>query len=559
MPTAEVDYDVIIIGSGFGGSVCALRLAEKGYRVGVLEAGRRFADEDFARTSWRLRDYLFAPAAGCYGILRMTLLPDVLVLSGAGVGGGSLGYANTLYRPPDVFFDDPQWGGITDWKDELGPHYDRAGRMLGVADNPRTTAADDVLRAVAEDLGVGHTYRRTPVGVLFGQRPGEPVPDPYFGGAGPQRTTCTFCGSCMTGCRVGAKNTTVKNYLYLAERAGAEVHPLTTVVRVTPRAAGGYTVRTVRTGGKVRRRPRTFTATDVVLAAGAVGTQRLLHHMRRSGDLPHLSARLGELSRTNSESILGPRARARDADFSQGVAITSSIHPDADTHIEPVRYGPGSNLLGLMAAVLVGDTGRTPRWLAGIGRTLASWRDWPRLFWVRRWSQQTIVLLAMQPKDNSITVGPRRGPLGGRRLTSRPGVGEPNPVYLPVAHDVARRVAEKIDGVPLGSVTELAGRPVTGHFIGGAAIGADAGRGVIDPYHRVYGHPGLHVIDGAAVTANLGVNPSLTICAMAERAVALWPNRGGPDPRPPLGEPYQRCDPVAAQHPAVPMEHDERD
>ncbi|GAA3291068.1 GMC family oxidoreductase [Dactylosporangium vinaceum] len=538
-----MEYDVIVVGSGFGGSVSALRLTEKGYRVGVLEAGRRFADRDFAKTSWRLRDYLFAPALGCYGILRMTLLPDVLVLSGAGVGGGSLGYANTLYRPPDVFFTDPQWAGITDWKAELGPCYDTAARMLGVAENPQTTAADAVLKSVAEDLGVGHTYRRTPVGVLFGERPGQTVPDPYFGGQGPERTTCTFCGSCMTGCRVGAKNTTVKNYLYLAERAGAVVHERTTVTRITPNPDGGYTVHTRRTGGKLRRGPGTFTARQVVLAAGAVGTQRLLHHLKRSGDLPNLSPRLGELSRTNSESILGPRSRRRDADFTGGVAITSSIHPDAETHIEPVRYGPGSNLLGLMGAVLVGDTGRTPRWLAGLGRTLASWRDWPRLFWVRRWSQQTIVLLAMQPKDNSITVGPRRGPFGGRRLTSRPGVGAPNPVYLPAAHDVARRVAAKIDGVPLGSVTELVGRPVTGHFIGGAAIGADPEHGVIDPYHRVFGHPGLHVIDGAAVTANLGVNPSLTITALAERACALWPRHGEPDRRPPLGAPYERIAP----------------
>ncbi|WP_433066741.1 FAD-dependent oxidoreductase [Dactylosporangium sp. CS-033363] len=528
-------YDVIVVGSGFGGSVSALRLTEKGYRVAVLEAGRRFADEDFAKTSWRLRDYLFAPSIGCHGILRMTLLPDVLVLSGAGVGGGSLGYANTLYKPPDVFFQDPQWAGITDWKAELEPHYAEASRMLGVAENPRTTAADEVLRSVAADMGVAHTYRRTPVGVLFGERPGETVPDPYFGGAGPARTTCTFCGSCMTGCRVGAKNTTVKNYLYLAERAGAEVHERTTVTRIVPRTGGGYTVHT--------RGRRTMVAQEVILAAGAVGTQRLLHHLKRSGDLPNLSPRLGELSRTNSESILGPRSRRRDADFTDGVAITSSIHPDADTHIEPVRYGPGSNLLGLMAAVLVGDTGRTPRWLAGLGKTLASWRDWPRLFWARRWSQQTIVLLAMQPKDNSITVGPRRGPFGGRRLTSRRGVGEPNPVYLPIAHEVARRVAGKIDGVPLGSVTELAGRPVTGHFIGGAAIGADAEHGVIDPYHRVFGHPGLHVVDGAAVTANLGVNPSLTITAMAERALSMWPRYGEQDERPPLGEPYRRIAP----------------
>ncbi|MBV1852654.1 GMC oxidoreductase [Catellatospora tritici] len=546
----NLDYDVLVIGSGFGGSVSALRLTEKGYRVGVLETGRRFADADFAKTSWRLRDYLFAPALGCYGILRMTVLPDVLVMTGAGVGGGSLGYANTLYQPPDVFFADPQWADITDWKRELAPYYDQATRMLGVATNPVHTASDEVLREVARDMGVGHTFRPTPVGVLFGPEPGRPVADPYFGGAGPQRTTCTFCGACMTGCRVGAKNTTVKNYLHLAERAGAVVHPLTTAVSVAPRPAGGYAVRTVHTGGKLRRRSRTFTAQQVIVAAGALGTQRLLHHMKRGGTLPHLSDRLGELSRTNSESILGPRTRRDDRDFSHGVAITSSFHPDADTHIEPVRYGPGSNLLGLMAAVLVDDTGRMPRWLAGLGKTLASWRDWPRLLWPRRWSQQTIVLLAMQPKDNSITVRGRRGPLGGQRLTSRPGIGEPAPLYIPVAHEVTRRVAEKIDGVPIGSVTELVGRPVTGHFLGGAPIGADATSGVVDAYHRVFGHPGLHVVDGAVVAANLGVNPSLTVCALAERALAMWPNKGDADARPELGAAYR---PVRAVPPVAPV------
>ncbi|MEU7906881.1 GMC family oxidoreductase [Actinoplanes sp. NPDC049118] len=539
------DYDVLIIGSGFGGGVSALRLTEKGYRVGVLEAGRRFTDEQFARTSWRIRDYVYAPALGCYGILRLTLLRDVLVMSGAGVGGGSLGYANTLYEPPDAFFADPQWASITDWKTELAPYYDQATRMLGVVTNPVETVADDALRAVADDLGVGHTYRRTPVGVLFGDAPGAEVPDPFFGGAGPARRTCTACGACMTGCRIGAKNTVVKNYLYLAEAAGAVVHPLTTVTSVTPLAGGGYAVGTRSTGGLRRRRP--FTAEQVIFAAGALGTQRLLHRMRDRGTLPAVSPRLGELSRTNSESILGARTRRRDLDVSRGVAITSSIHPDPVTHVEPVRYGRGSNLLALLATVLVDDTGGRRRWVAGLRELARSWRDLRLLASPRRWSQQTIVLLAMQPLDNSVTVHTVRG-----RLTTRPGVGEPNPAWVPAAHDVARRVAEKIDGVPLGSVTELVGRPVTGHFIGGCAIGADPATGVVDAFHRLYGHPGLHVIDGSVVAANLGVNPSLTITALAERAVALWPNAGDPDPRPAPDAPYARVAPVPPRHPAVP-------
>jgi cholesterol oxidase len=542
------DYDVLVIGSGFGGSVTALRLTEKGYRVGVLEAGRRFTDEQFAKTSWRLRDYVYAPALGCYGILRFTLLRDVLIMSGAGVGGGSLGYANTLYEPPDAFFADPQWAAVADWKAELAPYYDQAKRMLGVVTNPVETFADVTLRAVADDLGVGHTYRRTPVGVLFGDRPGAAVPDPFFGGAGPARRACTSCGACLTGCRVGAKNTLVKNYLYLAEAAGAVVHPLTTVVAVRPRPDGGYDVDTRATGGLRRRR---FTAGQVVLAAGALGTQRLLHRMRDRGVLPAVSPRLGELSRTNSESILGARTRRRDLDLTRGVAITSSIHPDPVTHVEPVRYGPGSNLLALLATVLVDDTGGRRRWVAGLRELARGWRDLRLLAVPRRWSQQTIVLLAMQPLDNSITVHTARSPFG-RRLTSRAGIGEPNPAWVPAAHDVARRVAEKIDGVPLGATTELVGRPVTGHFIGGCAVGAGPATGVVDGYQRLYGHPGLHVIDGSVVAANLGVNPSLTITALAERAVALWPNAGEPDPRPAPGAPYVRVAPVAPRHPVVP-------
>ncbi|SCG55114.1 GMC family oxidoreductase [Micromonospora halophytica] len=544
------DYDVLIIGSGFGGSVSALRLTEKGYRVGVLEAGRRFADTEFPTTSWRLRRYLYAPALGCYGILRLSLLRDVLVMSGAGVGGGSLGYANTLYEPPQAFFADPQWAGVTDWAAELAGCYDQAKRMLGVSVNPVETAADRALRAVADDLGVGHTYRRTPVGVLFGDAPGAAVADPFFGGVGPARRTCTLCGSCLTGCRQGAKNTLVKNYLYLAEAAGAVVHPLTTVTAVRPLPDGGYAVDTRRTGGTLRR--RRFTAGQVIFAAGALGTQRLLHRMRDRGLLPAISGRLGELSRTNSESILGARTRRRDTDLSHGIAIGSSIHPDPVTHVEPVRYGPGSNLLGLLATVLVDDTGGRPRWAAGLRELARGWRDLRLLAWPGRWSEQTVVLLAMQPLDNSITLHTRRGPLGRRRLTSRQGVGEPNPTWVPAAHEVARRVADKIDGVPLGALTELVGRPVTGHFIGGCPIGPDPSRGVIDPYHRLYGHPGLHVIDGSAVAANLGVNPSLTITALAERAVAMWPNAGQPDPRPALGQGYRRVDPVPPRRPTVP-------
>jgi cholesterol oxidase len=534
-----VRYDVVVIGSGFGGSVAALRLVEKGYRVAVLEAGRRFADDEFPETSWRSRRFLWAPALGCYGIQRINLLRDVLVLSGAGVGGGSLVYANTLYRPPRPFYDDPQWTGITDWESELAPHYDRAERMLGVVTYDRTTRADVAMRKVAERMGVGDTFHPTPVGVYFGQS----GVDPFFGGAGPLRDPCRHCGACMTGCRWGAKNTLVKNYLYLAEQAGAEVHPMTTVTVVRP----GYVVETHHTGRPWQRRG--FEAEHVIFAAGALGTQRLLHRMKAERILPAISPRLGALTRTNSEAILGARSFDRDADYTDGVAITSSFHPDSDTHIEPVRYGKGSNAMGLLQSLLVdGGPHRFWRWLGTMVRQpgLAA-----RMVSVRNWSERTVIALVMQSADNSLTTRLRRGPLG-RRLVSGPGHGAPNPTWIPAGNQAVRLLAEEIDGTPGGAITEPFNIPMTAHILGGAVIGDSPQRGVIDPYHRVYGHPGLHVVDGAAVSANLGVNPSLTITAQAERAMSFWPNKGEPDPRPPLGTPYRRIDPVPPRDPAVP-------
>lgn len=556
-------YDVVVIGSGFGGSVTALRLAEKGYRVAVLEAGRRFADEELPRTSWRLRRFLWAPRLGWYGIQRIsTLRParrgqgaSVLVLSGAGVGGGSLVYANTLYEPLPAFYTDPQWRDITDWRAELAPYYDQAKRMLGVTTYPVDTAADRTMRAVAARMGVADTFRPTPVAVHIG-KPGEVRPDPYFGGAGPARTGCLHCGACMTGCRHGAKNTLVKNYLWLAERLGVEVRPRTTVTAVRPVPDGGYRVETVRTGSWVGRRA-TIEADQVVFAAGALGTQRLLHAMRSSGALPGLSDRVGALTRTNSEAVLGasvlrPAARRRNLDFSHGVAITSSFHPDAQTHVESVRYGPGSNVMGLLQSALVdGGPRRFRRWLGTLARTpLTSLR----LLSVRDWSRRTVIALVMQSADNSLTTSQRRTWTGRRRLATSPGHGAPNPTWIPAGNTAARLLAEQIGGSPGGAVTEAFDMPVTAHLLGGAAIGGTAREGVIDPYHRVYGHPGLHVVDGAAVSANLGVNPSLTITAQAERAMSYWPNRGEPDPRPAPGAPYVRLGPVPPNTPAVPAD-----
>ncbi|MGW6447362.1 GMC oxidoreductase [Lentzea sp. NPDC055074] len=534
-----MDYDVLVIGSGFGGAVTALRLTEKGYRVGVLEAGRRFADHDLPETSWQVRDYLFAPAFGCTGIQRITALRDVAVLSGAGVGGGSLVYANTLYQPPQAFFRDSRWGHITDWEDELAPHYDQASRMLGVTANQCRTPADRHLRDVAVDLGVAPTFRTSQVGVHFG--PGGT--DPFFGGAGPLRDTCVGCGSCMTGCRHNAKNTLPKNYLYLAEKAGAQVWPLTTVVDVRPHLSG-YKVTARRTGG---RATRTFTSGQVVFAAASLGTQRLLHRIRDRGGLPGLSPRLGFLCRTNSEAIVAVRVPGGRVDQSRGLAITSSIHPDADTHVEVVRYGRGSNLMGLLMTTLVdGGPARLRRGLAQLLRERGSLL---RMHTPRAWSEETIALLVMQSLDNSLTTVLRRG-----RMTTTQGEGAPNPSWIPAGHEVARRLAAKAGGVARGSWPDLVNVPLTGHLIGGCVIGDSPATGVLDPYQRVYGCPGLHVVDGSAIPANLGVNPALTITALAERAMSLWPKKGEPDPRPAPGSPYQRVRAVPPGNPVVPAD-----
>ncbi|MFE7625997.1 GMC oxidoreductase [Streptomyces sp. NPDC057509] len=567
---AAYDYDVIVVGSGFGGAVSALRLSEKGYRVGVLEAGRRFTPGTLPKNSWDLKNYLWAPALGLFGIQRVHLLGKVMVLAGAGVGGGSLNYANTLYVPPAPFFEDRQWAHITDWQDELKPYYDQAKRMLGVRLNPTTTPSDVHLRATAEAMGVGDTFHLAPVGVFFGDgedadgtaraKPGGTVADPYFGGAGPARKACTECGECMTGCRHGAKNTLNENYLHLAEKAGAVIHPMTSVIGVTDHPDGGYRVATVPTDRRRKAKPTALRAREVVVAAGTYGTQTLLHTMKDKGLLPRLSARLGELTRTNSEGLVGAQTSDRryrkkhgtKPDFTKGVAITSSIHPDENTHIEPVRYGKGSNAMGGMTILQVPySTHRVLAWFGNLAKhpTLAV-----RSLSNRRWSERTIIGLVMQSLDNSLTAYRKPGGIGKGLLTARQGHGAPNPTQIAEATQSASLLADEINGFPGSNIGELMGTPLTAHFLGGCPIGADADEGVIDPYHRLFGHPGISVVDGSAVSANLGVNPSLTITAQAERAMSFWPNKGERDPRPAQGEAYERLAAVEPQAPAVPKE-----
>ena len=523
----DFDYDWLVIGSGFGGSVSALRLAEKGYSVGVMECGRRFEDSELPRSTWDLRRYFWNPRVGLRGIFRLTFFRDVSIVSGCGVGGGSLGYENTLYVPPKRFFEDRQWSELGDWESDLAPHYDEAQRMLGVVDYDHEDPAARLLREFGEELGVGDTASPTRVGIYLGE-PGKTVPDPYFGGEGPPRTGCTRCGRCMVGCPQGAKNTLVKNYLWLAERRGVEINPEREVVDVKPIGAAdgsdGYYVTTERPGAWLRRKRRVHTARGVVIAGGALGTNHLLANCRHDGSLPALSPRLGELVRTNSEVILAVTAPDDEVDYMQRVAITSSVYPDPDTHIETVVYGHSGGAIKGLYTLLVGDGTRVTRPL----RLLATLARHPghvaKLAFTPGWSRRTIILLVMQTLDNAIALRPKEKLRGGVRLQTEQDPEKPIPTFIPVANQAAEWFAERTGGVAQSSFAEAAFNiPTTAHILGGAVIGADPDSGVIDRDQRVFGYENLLVCDGAAIPANPGVNPSLTITALAEHAMSRIP------------------------------------
>ena len=547
---ATRDFDVVVIGSGFGGSVAALRLTEKNYKVAILEAGKRFNDKDFPKTSWRLRKFLFMPRLGLNGIQRIHVLPDVLVLAGAGVGGGSLVYANTLYKPPASYFEDKQWRDITNWDQELSPWYDQASRMLGVAQNPYFSASDKAMKQVADQMGVGHTFKLAPLGVYFGDGVGVKSKDPFFGGVGPDRSGCLQCGACMTGCRHNAKNTLPKNYLGLAESAGAMVFPEHTVTKVEQLADGSWVI-TARKSSAWFGKKRKFTAANVVIAAGTYNTQKLLHKMKTTGVLPKISDYLGKLSRTNSEALTGSIMPKGGTDFSKGSAITSSFFPDDHTHVEPVRYGKGSNFMGLLQTVMTDGEKIRDRRKQWLRQVVTKPSLLLKILDVRQWSERTVVALIMQNVDSAISVSSKRG-LFGFRLTSKNDSLTPNATYIPAANEVARRIAENNGGIAGGHIGDLVNAPFTAHFVGGCVIGESIQTGVIDPYHRVYNYPTLHIVDGASVTANLGVNPSLTITAQAERAFSMWPNKGEKDERPAQNSPYKKVAAVFPLKPFVP-------
>jgi len=527
--SAPHDFDWIVVGSGFGGSTSALRLAEKGYSVGVLESGSRYEDHEFAKSTWDLRRYFYLPRFGLRGIFRLSLFKDLSVVSGSGVGGGSLGYANTLYVPPKEFFEDPRWAGCSeDWEAELSEHFAEAERMLGVVEYDQEDPAGQVLKAFGEHLGVAETYGQARVGVFFGAA-GKTVPDPYFGGEGPARTGCIRCGRCMVGCPIGAKNTLRKNYLWFAEKLGVKVIAEREVTDIRPIGAldgsEGYQITTERSGAWLRKRRRTFTARGVVVAAGALGTNKLLQNCRLVGGLPDISPRLGELVRTNSESILTVTLpEGRIGDQTQRVAITGSMYPDAHTHIETVSYGHDGDSMSMLYTVLVGDGTRVTRplkWLAALMRHPVRA---VRMLDPRGWSRNTIILLVMQTLDNAIALRPVRTRSGRIRLQTEQDLSRPNPTFIPVANQAAEWIAERYGGVAGSSIMEaVANVPTTAHILGGAVIADSPAGGVVDHRQRVFGYENLLVCDGSVIPANIGVNPSLTITALAERAISLIP------------------------------------
>lgn len=521
----DFDVDFAIVGSGFGGSVSALRLTEKGYKVTVLECGKRWSKEDFPRTNWNVRKFLWAPRLLCHGIQRLTLLRDTLILSGAGVGGGSLVYAGTLLVPPPEAFSGPGWPAGTDWRGELMPFYETAKRMLGVTANPKLWPADRQLRQIADEMGRGDTFHVTNVAVLFakeGEQEGQRVPDPFFGGEGPERATCVHCGGCMVGCRFGAKNTLDLNYLYLAEKKGCTIQPETMVTAIDALPGGGYELTLERSTALLDKRRRRLRARGVVLSAGVLGTVKLLLRARAEGRLPHLSAQLGNYVRTNSEVILGVTARDDRIDYSRGIAITSGIYPDARTHIEPVRYPAGSDVMGALGTVLTDDRPGLPRWLRWLGRRLLHPMDLIFGLLPFKFARRSTILLVMQTVDNYMQLVWKRG---GMTTHRPPGQPKP-PAYIPIANEVGRRLGVLMNGTPRNAINEaVLNVPTTAHILGGCAIADSPERGVIDQHHQVFGHENLYVVDGSMVPSNLGVNPSLTITAMAERAMSKVPRR----------------------------------
>jgi len=528
MSSAEgFDVDWLIIGSGFGGSVSALRLAEKGYSVTVLESGRRFADQELPKTSWQFSRHVFAPRLGLKGLLRLTTFKHVIVLSGVGVGGGSLAYAATLYRAPTPYFQHPQWKDLADWETLLAPHYDTAERMLGATPVPFESEGDKWLKEIGAELGCADTFKKTRVGIYFGE-PGKRVADPFFGGEGPERTGCIRCGDCMMGCPHGAKNTLVRNYLYFAEKKGVQVVAERTVVDMRPLngsdGSEGWEIVHQKTGAWFAKDRRVTRARNVIVAAGALGTNLLLGRCKLQGSLPQLSPRVGDLVRTNSETLLSVKmpGEPRVAD---SVSITGSIFPDKDTHIEAATWGRSADSMGFLFTLLTGPGNRLTRPLKAIGTALCHpLKSLRLLLWPFGWSRKSLGLGLMQTLDNALRFRVKRTLFGGMKLKTEQDSARPIPSYYPIANWMADWLAKRTGGVAQSFLLEaLLSAPITAHILGGAVMGKDADHGVVDAQQRVFGYRNLMVCDGSVVPANPGVNPSLTITAMTELAMTHIP------------------------------------
>jgi len=529
------DFDFIVIGSGFGGSVTAHRLTEKGYRVAVMEMGRRWTPENLPSTNWILWRWFWRPGLALRGFFNIRFFRHVVILHGCAVGGGSITYANTLLVPPDSVWKSGSWAGLADWISEMPRHFATAMRMLGVIENRILGPADHLLKRAADAAGVGHTFYRTNVAVFEppeGEAGGKTYPDPYFGGEGPDRTTCIACGGCMVGCRYGAKNSLDQNYLYLAEKHGAKVFPETKVVDVAPldgQADGraGYEVRTVHSTAWLRKQPRRFTARAVVFSASALGTLDLLFRLKDRGSLPAISDQLGNRVRTNAESLIGIRVPGSTEDYSKGIAIGSGIYIDQFTHIEAVRYPAGSDAMGPLATLLTGGRPGGARiflWLATLLRSLARHPiKTARALYPSGWARESVIFLCMQTIDGFINMRLRRPwywPFH-KTLVSQ---GKKIPTFIPKANEFARKAALALGGTAMSMITEiLFNVPGTAHILGGCPIAATPEEGVVDHRGRVFGYRNMYVCDGSVLAANLGVNPSLTITAITERAMTYIP------------------------------------
>ncbi len=518
--STSFNYDYIIIGSGFGGSVSALRLAEKGYRVLVLEKGKWFRPEDFPKSNWNLKRWLWLPALRLHGFFKITFFRHITTLSGVGVGGGSLVYANTLPVPKPEFFRLKSWAHLADWEKELMPFYRIAQKMLGVTTNPRLETGDLALQKLAEELGRKEHFSATPVGVFFGD-PEVWVKDPFFGGKGPDRRGCNFHAGCMVGCRNGGKNSLDKNYLYLAQQLGTTIQAESEVYDVQPLdgedGRQGYRVKWKSTVSVFRKKGE-YRCRGVVFAGGALGTVNLLLKLKKKS-LPQLSPRLGFRVRTNSESLVGVTTFDKTIEFSHGVAIGSILQTDEHSHLEPVRYPSGSGFWRLLMSPMAHGSNLFTRLAKVLWDLISHPVKNLRIYLVWDWAKRTQILLYMRTIDSTLRFS--RGLFG---MKTSPDAGTPPTAFMKEAKELAERYARLVNGKPMVLLTEtVTGLPTTAHILGGAVMGRNPQEGVIDCDHRVFGYRNMYICDGSAISANPGVNPSLTITALAERAMSKIP------------------------------------